>query len=91
MGYYPGAYLASQKWWGARMKNCLKFHDITKQNICMLMQREIFGKFAIKSTIFELQQSYLHIFGEAQNFQFNGVAQKRGGAVAPPPFLEPHH
>ena len=66
------------------MKNCLTFHDITKQNICMLAQREIFAKFAIKSTIFELQQSYLHIFGVAQNFQFNGGAQKRGGAVAPP-------
>ena len=64
---------------GARMKNCLTFHDITKQNICMLVQREIFAKFAIKSTIFELQQSYLHIFGVARNFQLNG------GAVAPPP------
>ena len=42
----------------------------------MLAQREIFAKFAIKSTICELQQSYLHIFGVAQNFQFNGGAQK---------------
>ena len=44
-----------------------------------------FGKFAIKSTIFELQKSYLHIFGVAQNFQFNGGAQKRGGWLPPPP------
>ena len=41
----------------------------------MLAQREIFTKLAIKSTIFELQQSYLHIFGVAQNFQFNGGAK----------------
>ena len=37
----------------------------------MLAQREIFRKTAVKSTIFELQQSFLHIFGVAQNFQFN--------------------
>ena len=49
----------------------------------MLAQREIFAKFAIKSTICELQQSYLHIFGVAQNFQFNGGAQKGGGATTP--------
>ena len=69
------------------MKNCLTFHDITKQNICMLAQREIFAKFAIKSTICELQQSYLHIFGVAQNFQFNDGAQKRGGGGRPPPLF----
>ena len=27
---------------------------------------------AVKSTIFELHQSFLHIFEVAQNFQFNG-------------------
>ena len=63
------------------MKNCLTFHDITKQNICMLAQREIFAKFAIKSTICELQQSYLHIFGVAQNFQFNDGALGLGVCV----------
>lgn len=34
------------------------------------------AKIAIKSTIFELQKSYLHIFGVAQNFRINGGAQK---------------
>ena len=49
----------------------------------LLAQREIFRKMAVKSTIFELQQSFLHIFGVAQNFQFNGggfMSQKGGGA-----------
>ena len=49
----------------------------------MLVQREIFKKMVIKSTIFELQQSYLHIFGVAQNFQFNGGALKGGGRSPP--------
>ena len=43
----------------------------------MLAQKEIFRKMAVKSTIFELQQSFLHIFGVTQNFQFNG-GPKRG-------------
>ena len=76
-------FVKMSKMGGARMKNCLTFHDITKQNISMLTQIEIFAKFAIKSTIFELQQSYLHIFGVAQNFQFNGGAQKMGEAAPP--------
>ena len=57
-------------------------------------QREIFRKMAVKSTIFELQQSFLHIFGVAQNFQFNGgcfMSQKGGGGRPPPlyPALQP--
>merc|ERR1712105_70801 len=28
---------------------------------------------AVKSTIFEIQQSFLHIFGVAQNFQLNCI------------------
>ena len=58
----------------------------------MLAQREIFGKMAVKSTIFELQQSFLHIFGVAQNFQFNGggfKSQKGGEAADPPPVSAP--
>ena len=78
---------------GAGMKNCLTFHDITKQNICMLTQQDFFfAKFATKSTICELQQSYLHTFGVAQNFQFNGggfMSQKGGGATSPPPVSGP--
>ena len=32
-----------------------------------------FEKKAVKSTIFKLEQSFLHIFGVAQNFKLNGV------------------
>ena len=49
-----------------------------------------FWKKAVKSTIFVLQQSFLHIFGVAQNFQLNGeglMAQKGGGVR--PPWLRP--
>ena len=38
----------------------------------------------LKSTIFELQQRFLHIFGVELNFQFNGgsfMAQKGGLGV----------
>ena len=42
-------------------------------------------KMVVKFTIFELQQSYFHIFGVAQNFQLNGRAPKRGGGGPPPP------
>ena len=38
--------------------------------IIFLAQQEKFEKTAVKSTIFELQQSFLHIFGVAQNFRF---------------------
>ena len=41
-----------------------------------------FEKKAVKSTIFKLEQSFLHIFGVAQNFQLNGggcLAQRGGG------------
>ena len=31
-----------------------------------------FGEMPVKLLIFELQHRYLHIFGVAQNFQFNG-------------------
>ena len=52
-----------------------------------------FEKKAVKSTIFKLEQSFLHIFGVAQNFQLNGrgcLAEKWGeGAAAPPP--TPHY
>ena len=46
---------------------------------------------AVKSTIFELQQSFLHIFGVAQNFWFNGggFMSQKGGATAPPPVSGP--
>ena len=30
--------------------------------------RAVFGKTALESTVFELQTSFLHIFGVAQNF-----------------------
>ena len=46
-----------------------------------------FWKKAVKSTFFVLQQSFLHIFGVAQNFQLNGeglMAQKGGGGDRPP-------
>ena len=46
-----------------------------------------FFKKAVKSTIFELQQSFLYIFGVAQNFWLNGggfMAQKGGVGDRPP-------
>ena len=44
--------------------------------------KNTFRKNAVKSTILVLEQSFLHIFGVAQNFQLNGegsMAQKGGG------------
>ena len=38
-----------------------------------------FRKKVVKSTIFELEQSFKHIFGVAENFWFNGGV-KKGGA-----------
>ena len=35
-------------------------------------QREICGKISRKVVNFELQESFLHILGVSQNFQFNG-------------------
>ena len=69
-------------------KNC--FHDF----------QPIFGRFtiphpallrpkAVKSTIFKLEQSFLHIFEVAQNFQLNGrgcLAEKGGRGAAGPPY-----
>ena len=51
----------------------------------------IFEKNAVKSTIFVLQQSFLHIFGVAQNFQLigEGFMAQKGGAAAPPPGYGP--
>ena len=43
---------------------------------------------AVKSTILEIQQSFLHIFGVAQKIQFNGggfMSQKGEGALGQPP------
>ena len=45
-----------------------------------------FLKIAVKSTIFELQQSFLHIFGVAQNFQFNGGGAQSRIPLSPPTF-----
>ena len=41
-----------------------------------------FRKKVVKSTIFELEQSFKHIFGVAENFWFNGGV-KKGGTAAP--------
>ena len=56
----------------------------------VLVQRENFRKMTVKSTIFELQKSFLYIFGVAQNFQFNGgdfMSHKRGIGGGDPSFL----
>ena len=56
---------------------------------CFLSKNE---EKAIKSSIFELQQSFWHIFGVAQNFWFNGggfMSQKGGGNRPPPPVHRP--
>ena len=45
-----------------------------------------FRKKVVKSTIFELEQSFKHIFGVAENFWFNGGVKKGG---APPPLAGP--
>ena len=45
-----------------------------------------FRKKAVKSTIFELQQSFLYNFGVAENFWFNGggfISQKKEGGRPP--------
>ena len=60
--------------------------DIIEKMHILLAQREIFEK-GPKIHIFVLQQSFLYIFGVAQNFQLNGeglMAQKGGGGDAPP-------
>ena len=71
---------------GGKHKKLRKyFATFQNQLMCLLAQREIFRKTAVKSTIFELQQSFLHIFGVAQNFQFNdgGFMSQKGD---PPSF-----
>ena len=47
-----------------------------------------FRKKVVKSTIFELEQSFKHIFGVAENFWFNGGV-KKGGGRPPPPLAGP--
>ena len=61
---------------------------ICKKLVCSsktVDSRAVFPKTALKSTVLELQTSFLHIFGVAQNFWSNGANLK------PPPetFLEP--
>ena len=56
----------------------------------LFAQQDFFWKKALKSTIFKLQQSFLDIFGVAQNFWFNGggfIAPKGGGAPPLDPAL----
>ena len=50
---------------GGRTKNCVNFSRDYKVYARAVRN---FGKKAIKSTIFELQQKNLYIFGVAQNF-----------------------
>ena len=38
------------------------FATLQNQLMCMFAQRDFFGKMAVKSTFFELQHSFLHIF-----------------------------
>ena len=83
---------AFEKGGGEHEKLRKHFATFLNQLTCLLAQREIFRKTAVKSTIFELQQSFLHIFGVAQNFQFNGgcfMSQKEDPPVSGPEFSGP--
>ena len=64
----------------------LQLLETNSTSVCIFLAKN--WKKSVKSTIFELQQSFLHIFGVAQNFWFNGggvIGQKGGGAAAAPP------
>ena len=49
--------------WGARMKNCVHIQQHYKNNICVARAARNLWENGLKSTTFELRQSYLHIFG----------------------------
>ena len=62
----------------------IMFLQLLERNLTLVCkflfaQQDFFEKKALKSTILELQQSFLDIFGVAQNFWVNGgglIAQK---------------
>ena len=71
---------ASEKGGGAKTKKLRKRFATLYVYDCAARN---FEKKAVKSTIFKLEQSFLHIFGVAQNFQLNGGGfwLKRGGGL----------
>ena len=64
---YQGRSQRFKKGGGDTKKVRMLLHDIIEKVHMLLAQREIFEK-SRKSTIFVLQQSFVHIFGVEQNF-----------------------